>query len=313
VSPDEYARDLIGYGAHPSPIRWPGNARIALSVVVNWEEGAENSPLHGDRASEVEGSDVIGAEPYESRHLRVESMFEYGTRAGMWRLARILDERNIPATVFASGMAVERYPAMARELAEMGHEICAHGYRWIDYHDVDESIEREHIDRTIRAITEATGSRPVGWYTGRNSINTRALLVAEGGFLYDSDSYADDLPYWDSSFEPPHLVVPYAFDTNDMRFVSTAGFSTGRDFFDYLKDTFDQLHAEGSTAPKLMSVGLHIRIAGRPGRAKAFSDFLAYASSFDDVWFARRRDIAEFWAATYPTTAPLASTVEHGP
>jgi allantoinase len=302
VSPDDYARDLVGYGPHPLKTEWPGGARVAVSVVVNWEEGAENNPLHGDGVSEAEGSDVIGAESYDSRHLRVESMFEYGTRAGMWRLSRILRDRGIPATVFASGMAVERYPEMARELVALGHEICAHGYRWIDYHDVDESTERDHLNRTIKAIEDATGQRPVGWYTGRNSVNTRALLVAEGGFLYDSDSYADDLPYWDGSFDPPHLVLPYAFDTNDMRFVSTAGFSTGRDFFDYLRDTFDQLYTEGSDAPKLMSIGLHIRIAGRPGRAKALADFLDYAHGFDDVWFARRRDIAEYWTNAYPPT-----------
>ena len=301
MPPSDSSRDFEGYGLNPPRIEWPDHARVTVSVVVNWEEGAENNPLYGDPTSETEGSDVIGAAAYDSRHPRVESMFEYGTRAGMRRLTEILDARAIPATVFASGMAVERYPEMARELVRLGHEICAHGHRWIDYHDVDRATEREHIRLAIKAITDATGQRPVGWYTGRNSVNTRTLIVEAGGFLYDSDSYADDLPYWDTSFEEPHLVLPYAFDTNDMRFVSTAGFSTGRDFFDYLKDSFDQLYREGLDAPKMMSIGLHTRLAGRPGRAKALSDFLDYAGGFSDVWFARRRDIAEYWRVKYPS------------
>jgi putative urate catabolism protein len=316
VPPEPYPRDLVGYGYAPNGSHgsgasrasaWPNAARIAISVVVNWEEGGENNPLHGDALSEFEGSDVIGARPDQTRDLRVESMFEYGTRAGLWRIARALESAGVPATVFAVGMAVERYPDAARRLVGLGHELCAHGYRWIDYRRVPPDVEGEHIRLAIAAIERATGERPVGWYTGRTSENTRRLVVEEGGFLYDSDSYSDDLPYWEAVSGTPHLVVPYAFDTNDMRFVSTAGFASGRDFFDYLCDSFDTLYAEGATAPKMMSIGLHARVAGRPGRTKALADFLQYARGHDGVWFARRRDIAEYWARAHPP-AGLATT-----
>lgn len=299
--PDRYPRDLRGYGEHPPDPRWPGRARVAVSLVINWEEGAENNVLHGDAASESAIQDVIGADPWPGmRHPNVESMFEYGSRAGVWRLLRILSDAGVAATVFAVGMAVERSPDVVRRMAAMGHEICSHGYRWIDYRSVDEDTERSHIGRAVRAIEAATGDRPVGWYTGRCGSNTRRLLVEAGGFLYDSDSYADDLPYWTTETGSPHLVLPYTLDVNDMRFVSPAGFSSGDDFYSYLKDSFDVLYAEGVTVPKMMSVGLHTRLAGRPGRSAALARFLRYALGHEDVWFARRDEIARHWIATHP-------------
>jgi allantoinase len=298
---DRYPRDLHGYGEHPPDARWPGDARIAVSVVVNWEEGGESNVLHGDPASEHAIQDVIGAEPWPAmRHPNVESMFEYGSRAGVWRLLRTLSDADVAATVFAVGMAVERSPEVIRRMAAMGHEICSHGYRWIDYRTVGEETEREHISMAVRVIEAATGQRPVGWYTGRCSPNTRRLVVEAGGFLYDSDSYADDLPYWTVEAGRPHLVVPYTLDVNDMRFVSPAGFATGDDFYCYLKDSFDVLYAEGATAPKMMSVGLHTRLAGRPGRSAALARFLDYARLHEGVWFARRDEIARHWVGTHP-------------
>lgn len=302
---DPYPRDLLGYGEHPPDPRWPGGARLALSFVVNWEEGGESNILHGDPASEHAIQDVIGAEPWPgARHPNVESMFEYGSRAGVWRLLRLFGAYRLPVTVFAVGMAVERAPAVVRRMHDLGHEICSHGYRWIDYRDVPVDVEREHVYRAVEAIERAIGSRPLGWYTGRCSANTRRLVVEEGGFLYDSDSYADDLPYWTVVSGVPHLVIPYTLDVNDMRFVSPAGFSSGEDFYTYLRDTFDALYEEGADQPKLMSVGLHTRLAGRPGRAAALSRFLRHATSRGDVWIARRVDIARHWLATHPFANP---------
>ncbi len=299
-----YPRDLTGYGEHPPHPHWPGDARIAVSFVLNWEEGGENSVLHGDAAAEAAIQDVIGAEPWVGqRHPNVESMFEYGSRAGVWRVVRLFEGAGIPLTVFAVGMAVERSPDVIRRLAGAGHEICSHGYRWIDYRHVDEATERAHVGLAVRAIENATGERPLGWYTGRGGPNTRRLVVEHGGFLYDSDSYGDDLPYWTTETGAPHLVVPYTLDVNDMRFVSPAGFASGRDFSDYLKDTFDVLYAEGSTSPKMMTVGLHTRLAGRPGRSAALARFIDYALSHEDVWFARRVDIAGHWMTTHPFQA----------
>lgn len=296
-----YPRDLHGYGESPPDPQWPGGARLAVSLVVNWEEGGENNVLHGDPASESAIQDVIGAEPWPGvRHPNVESMFEYGSRAGVWRLMRILAAAGVPATVFAVGMAVERSPAVVRRMAELGHEICSHGYRWIDYRAVDEETERSHVAMAVQAIEAATGSRPVGWYTGRCGPNTRRLVVQAGGFLYDSDSYADDLPYWTVEAGRAHLVIPYTLDVNDMRFASPAGFGSGADFYTYLKDSFDVLWAEGGSAPKMMSVGLHTRLAGRPGRSAALARFLDYAASHEGVWFARRDQIARHWIATHP-------------
>ncbi len=301
---DPYPRDLAGYGEHPPDPSWPGQARLAVSFVINWEEGGENNILHGDPASEAGLQDVIGAEPWPGlRHPNVESMFEYGSRAGVWRLLRLFSAAAIPVTVFAVGMAVERSPQVVRRMAEMGHEICSHGYRWIDYRDVDERTERRHIELAVRAIEDAVGARPLGWYTGRCGPNTRRLIVEAGGFLYDSDSYADDLPYWTTEAGPPHLVIPYTLDANDMRFVSPAGFGSGDDFYRYLKDSFDVLYEEGSRSPKMMSVGLHTRLAGRPGRSAALARFVEYAAGHDSVWFPRRVDIARHWMATHPYLA----------
>ncbi|MCW2869637.1 allantoinase PuuE [Actinacidiphila oryziradicis] len=298
---EPYPRDLTGYGPEPPHPQWPGGARIAVSIVLNWEEGGENAVLHGDSASEAGGTDVVDARPYPgTRHMRVESMFEYGSRAGVWRLLRIFDRYRTPVTVFAVGMAVERSPETVRRMADAGHEICAHGYRWFDYQYVEPAVERDHIRRTVAAIEAATGERPVGWYTGRTSPQTRRLVVEEGGFLYDCDDYSDDLPFWTRVGDQPHLVVPYSLDANDMRFVSNAGFTSGEDFFRYLRDTFDMLYTEGATAPKMMSVGLHCRLAGRPGRAMALARFLEYAARHEGVWFARRGAIARHWQQRFP-------------
>jgi allantoinase len=296
-----YPRDLTGYGPNPPHPRWPGGARIAVSVVVNWEEGGETNVLHGDATSEAASNDVTDARPRPgARDLRTESMFEYGSRAGVWRLRRILAARGIPATVFAVGMAVERSPDVVAALAADGHEICPHGYRWLDYTDVDAGTEREHLTRTVEAIRRVTGERPVGWYTGRMSVNTRRLVVEDGGFLYDSDDYSDDLPFWTQVAGTSHLVVPYSLDVNDMRFVGSPGFAHGGDFFAYARDTFDQLYEEGADLPRMMSVGLHCRLAGRPGRARAVARLLDHIAAHDGVWFARRADIAQHWIKHHP-------------
>lgn len=300
-----YPRDLTGYGPRPPHAGWPGNARLALSFVVNYEEGGESCVLHGDAASEAFGTDIPGtvARP-DARDLNVESMFEYGARAGFWRLMRIFAERGLRFTAYAVGMALERAPQNARAMAEAGHEIAAHGYRWIDHGGFDIEEERRHVRRAVAAIEATSGQRPVGWFSGRQSLNTRRLLVAEGGFLYDSDSFADDLPYWEHVDGHAHLVIPYARDTNDFAFSTAPGFSTGGQFFDYLRDTFDMLYAEGATTPKLMNVGLHCRLAGRPGRAAALQRFLDHVQKHDDVWVCRRADIARHWMATHPPTLP---------
>lgn len=306
-----YPRDLVGYGEHPPDAAWPGGARLAVSIVLNWEEGAENTVLHGDAGSEWNVTDIGDHQPYPGgRDLRVESVFEYGARAGVWRVLRLLQDRSVPATVFACGMAVERAPELAARMTALGHEICAHGYRWIDYRLVDVDTERRHIQRTVAAIECATGRRPVGWYTGRTSLNTRPLVIEAGGFTYDSDDYSDDLPYWKSVGGRPHLVIPYSLDTNDMRFVTSAGFTTSHQFFDYLRDAFDVLYAEGAAAPKMMSVGLHCRLVGRPARSAAVAKFLDYAAGHVGVWFATRAQIADHWHATHPPKA-IASARRH--
>ena len=291
-----YPRNLIGYGANPPNPNWPNSARIAVQFVLNYEEGGENCILHGDPASEAFLSEIVGADTRSGvRHMSMESIYEYGSRAGVWRLLRIFNEYQVPLTIFAVGMAVERNPAVIEEMVRLGHEICSHGYRWIDYQNVPEDIEREHIDLAIKAIESVTGQRPQGWYTGRTSPNTRRLVVEEGGFLYDADDYSDDLPFWDSSHGRPHLVVPYTLDANDMRFATPQGFNCGDQFFTYLKDAFDLLYSEGKQSPKMMSVGLHCRLVGRPGRAASIARFLEYISGKDDVWLCRRIDIANHW------------------
>jgi putative urate catabolism protein len=298
-----YPRDLIGYGRRPPHPRWPHDARLALQIVVNYEEGSENCVLHGDAASETFLSDIIGAAAFPMRHLSMESLYEYGSRAGFWRLMRILGDRRIPATIFGVSMALERNPEAVAAMVEAGHEIACHGWRWISYQLVDEATEREHIRMAVETIRKLTGTPPVGWYTGRDSPNTRRLVVEHGGFLYDADSYADDLPYWLDVVGTPHLVVPYTLDTNDMRFATAQGFNSGDQFFAYLKDAFDVLYAEGGEQPKMLSVGLHCRLAGRPGRAAALMRFLDYVQTHDRVWICRRADIARHWIAAHPFRA----------
>ncbi len=292
-----YPRDMIGYGATPPHPHWPGEARIAVQFVVNYEEGGENNVLHGDAASEAFLSDIANAAPViGARHMNMESLYEYGSRAGFWRLLRMFDARGLPFTCFGVGMALLRNPPAVTAMLAGGHEIATLGWRWIDYQNIPEDIERAHLHGAIEAHLEATGERPLGWYLGRCSPNTRRLVAEEGGFLYDADSYADDLPYWDVSSGRAQLIIPYTLEANDMRF-STGSLSTGEQFFAHLKDSFDVLYAEGATQPKMMSVGLHCRLAGRPGRAAALARFLDYITAFEKVWVCRRVDIARHWHA----------------
>lgn len=305
MTPDQvnraYPRDMIGYGARPPQANWPGGARVAVQFVVNYEEGGENCVLHGDAASEAFLSEIVGAQPIPGmRHMNMESIYEYGSRAGFWRLHRLFTERRMPVTVYGVAMALERNPDAVRAMLEAGWEIATHGYRWIDYQHLPEEVEREHMRRAIAIHTRVTGSRPLGWYLGRCSPNTWRLVSEEGGFVYNADSYADDLPYWDDSFGRPQLIVPYTLDANDMRFATNQGFNTGEQFFSYLKDSFDVLYAEGADQPKMMSVGLHCRLAGRPGRAAALARFLDYVRGHDQVWVATRLAIARHWMAEHP-------------
>ena len=293
-----YPRDMLGYGKDPIHPKWPNKARIAVQFVLNYEEGAENSILHGDNASEAFLSEIVGAKAYEgARHMSMESIYEFGSRAGVWRILNLFKEFDVPVTIFAVALAIARNRELADYLVEQNYDICAHGFRWIDYQFVDEKTEREHIKDCISVLTEYLGKRPEGWYTGRNSPNTRRLIVEEGGFLYDSDTYDDDLPYWSNEFgaEKKHLIIPYTLDVNDMRFASPQGFNSGDQFFNYLKDTFDALYLEGEVSPKMMSVGMHARILGRPGRIMAMRRFLEYVKTFDNVWLCSRREIADHW------------------
>lgn len=296
-----YPRDLIGYGRTPPDPQWPGHARIAVQFVINYEEGSENNILHGDPASEAFLSETIGAQPLPGvRNMNMESVYEYGTRAGFWRLYRLFTERRLAVTVYAVAMALERHPDAASAMLEAGWEIASHGYRWIDYQYIGVETEREHMQQAVAIQTRITGSRPLGWYTGRNSPNTLRLVVEEGGFVYCADSYADDLPYWHDQYGKPQLIVPYTLDANDMRFGTYQGFNAGDQFYTYLKDTFDMLYQEGASAPKMMSIGLHCRLAGRPGRAAALARFLDYVSGHDQVWVTRRIDIARHWQQHFP-------------
>lgn len=284
-------RNYKGYGENPPHPQWPNDAKIAVQLVLNYEEGGENCVLNGDAASETFLSEIIGAAKVEGRHISMESIYEYGSRAGVWRLLRLFKKYDVPVTIFAVAMALEKYPELAKAFVRDGHEICSHGYRWINYQDVDEATERDHMQRAIKIIEDVTGKRPLGWYTGRTSPRTRQLVKEEGGFLYDADDYSDDLPFWDEK----QLVIPYTLDTNDMRFATAQGFNTGDHFFTYLKDAFDTLYAEGATAPKMMSVGLHCRLIGRPGRIAGLEKFLQYIKQHERVWICRRIDIARHW------------------
>ena len=293
-----YPRNMTGYGKDSLHPNWPNKARVAVQFVLNYEEGGENSILHGDNASETFLSEIIGAKAYEgARHMSMESLYEYGSRAGVWRILRLFEEFDIPITIFAVGLAIARNRELADYLAENDYDFCAHGFRWIDYQFVEEKVERQHIKDCVTILKEVLGKRPEGWYTGRNSPNTRKLVIEEGGFLYDSDAYDDDLPYWASEFDTDkkHLIIPYTLDANDMRFASPQGFNSGDQFFNYLKDSFDALYLEGEASPKMMSVGMHARILGRPGRIMAMRKFLEYISKFDQVWFCSRREIADHW------------------
>ncbi|NBS55771.1 MAG: allantoinase PuuE [Betaproteobacteria bacterium] len=296
-----YPRDLVGYGATPPDPKWPGRARIALQFVLNYEEGGENSVLHGDAASETFLSEIVGAQAFVGqRHMSMESLYEYGSRVGVWRMLKLFRRYNIPLTIFAVAMAMERNPAVVEAFMQAGHEIANHGLRWINYQDAPLKIEREHMQRAIEIQKRLTGERPFGWYTGRTSPNTRRLVVEDGGFEYDADDYSDDLPWYDTRYGKPQLVVPYTLDANDMRFLAVQGFNSGEQFYAYLKDSFDALYAEGRDTPRMMSVGLHCRIAGKPGRIFALERFLRYVSKKPGVWFARRIDIARHWAKRYP-------------
>jgi putative urate catabolism protein len=298
MSNDGYPRNLSGYGQHPPAAEWPDGARTAVQFVINYEEGGENCVLHGDAASEAFLSEIIGAEAIpDQRHMNMESIYEYGSRAGFWRLHRLFTERKLPVTVFAVAMALERNPAVVVAMRDAGWEIASHGYRWIDYQFVDEATEREHLRQALEIHERVCGTRPLGWYLGRCSPNSHRIAAEEGGFVYNADSYADDLPYWDYSFDTPQLMLPYTLDANDMRFATPQGFNSGQQFFDYLKDSFDVLHAEGG---RMMSVGLHCRLAGRPGRAAAVARFVDYVASHDDAWVATRLDIATHWRAVRP-------------
>ncbi len=298
---EPYPRDLVGYGEHPPHPRWPGDARVCLQFVINYEEGGENNVLHGDAASEAFLSEIVGAQPWPGqRHANMESIYEYGSRAGYWRLHRLFTARNMPVTVYAVASALGRYPGIVESMRRAGWEIATHGLKWIDYRDHAPEAERADIDEAVRLQTELTGERPLGLYQGRSSINTLALGCQEGGFLYLADAYADELPYWIEGARGPQLVVPYTLDCNDMRFATPQGFNSGDQFFAYLKDSFDTLYAEGEEAPKLLSVGLHCRLVGRPGRAAALARFLDYVQSHDRVWVARRVDIARHWIRTHP-------------
>ncbi len=301
----EYPRDLIGYGRELPEVHWPGQARVAVQFVLNYEEGGENCVLHGDSHSERFLSEIVGAEAYPDRHMSMESIYEYGSRVGVWRILKEFERRGLPLTVFGVAMALQRNPEVAQAFRELNHEVACHGWRWIHYQDIPEEVEREHMQRALGIFQELYGDRPMGWYTGRDSPNTRRLLLDEGGFLYDSDYYGDDLPFWVSQEDSAgkahnHLVVPYTLDTNDMRFATPQGFNTGEHFFQYLRDAFDVLYEEGKDTPRMLSVGLHCRLIGRPGRFRGLQRFLDHIESRDRVWVTRRVDIARHWAQHHP-------------
>jgi putative urate catabolism protein len=289
----------VGYGKKGKKISWPNNAKLALQIVLNYEEGGENSVLNGDKYSETFLSEIIGAKAIKGRHISMESIYEYGSRSGFWRLDKLFKEKKIPITIFGVGLALKQNPDVCHAIKNGDYEIAAHGYRWIDYQDVKKTVEKKHMQQAIKTIKDIFGSRPLGWYTGRCSPNTRDLVFDDGGFLYDSDSYSDDLPYWEYRGKKKQLIIPYTLDNNDMRFATNQGFNTGDHFYNYLKDSFDALYEEGKTNPKMMSVGLHCRLIGRPGRIQSLKKFLDYVLKFEDIWICKRIDIANHWIKNY--------------
>ena len=306
-----YPRDLRGHGRNPPHAQWPGKARVAVQFVLNYEEGGENSVLHGDAGSEQFLSEMFNPPAIADRHLSMDGIYEYGSRVGAWRILREFERRQLPLTVFGVGMALERCPELTAAFKELGHEIACHGWRWISYQNVGEATEREHMALAIQRIAALTGERPLGWYTGRDSPNTRRLVADFGGFEYDSDYYGDDLPFWlqvcrTDGTHVPHLVVPYTLDCNDMRFALPQGFSHGEEFFSYLRDAFDVHYAEGAEQPTMMSIGMHCRLLGRPGRMRALQKFLDHIQSHDRVWITRRIDIARHWKQVQPFDANTA-------
>ena len=296
----KYPRDMVGYSSKKIEVKWPNNAKIALQIVLNYEEGAENCVLHGDKSSEIFLSEIIGAQPIERRHINMESIYEYGSRRGFWRIHELFQEKKIPITIFGVGMALERNQDVCDAIKKANYEVASHGWRWIDYQNVPKAKEKKHMKLAIQSIKKIFGQRPLGWYTGRCSPNTRDLVMEEGGFLYDSDSYSDDLPYWEMRRGKKQLIVPYTLDNNDMRFATNQGFNSGDQFYTYLKDSFDTLYAEGNVYPKMMSIGLHCRLIGRPGRIQSLRRFLDYILKYNDIWICKRIDIAKHWIKNYP-------------
>ncbi|GAC27504.1 allantoinase PuuE [Brumicola pallidula] len=297
---NSYPRDLVGYGNAGPSAKWPAKAKIAVQFVMNYEEGAENCVLHGDTHSEIFLSEIIGAQAYPDRHLSMESIYEYGSRAGFWRLHRLFTEYKLPLTVFGVTMAMQRNPDAVDAMLSAGWEIASHAMRWINFQEMPINEERKQIDDALNLHAAITGVKPAGWYTGRTSPNTLALIAERDDLVYCADSYADDLPYYDTHYSKPLLMVPYTLDTNDMRFATQQGFNTGQHFYEYLKDAFDTLYAEGEFAPKMLSIGLHCRIIGRPGRIGGLKRFIEYISQHKDVWVCTREDIAKHWLATHP-------------
>ena len=293
------SRNLVGYGQKDFKIEWPNKAKIAVQFVLNYEEGGENCVLNGDKYSETFLSEIIGAKPIEGRHMNMESIYEYGSRRGFWRIYKNFNDRKIPLTIFGVGLALEKNKEICLAIKESNFEIVSHGYKWIDYQFINEDIEKEHIIKSYEIIKSIFGEYPLGWYTGRTSPNTRRLVVENTNVIYDSDSYSDDLPYWEKINDKQHLIIPYTLDNNDMRFATNQGFNSGEQFFQYLKDSFDCLYKEGETNPKMMSIGLHCRLIGRPGRMQSLLKFLDYIQQFKDVWICKRNEIAEHWYQNY--------------
>ena len=293
------SRNLVGYGQKDFKIEWPNKAKIAVQFVLNYEEGGENCVLNGDKYSETFLSEIIGAKPIEGRHMNMESIYEYGSRRGFWRIYKNFNDRKIPLTIFGVGLALEKNKEICLAIKESNFEIVSHGYKWIDYQFINEDIEKEHIIKSYEIIKSIFGEYPLGWYTGRTSPNTRRLVVENTNVIYDSDSYSDDLPYWENINNKQHLIIPYTLDNNDMRFATNQGFNSGEQFFQYLKDSFDCLYKEGETNPKMMSIGLHCRLIGRPGRIQSLLKFLDYIQQFKDVWICKRNEIAEHWYQNY--------------